>query len=44
MDMANALAYNDMATITAINSFIVQALGVNVNTFYGRNLFNFVIT
>ncbi len=44
MTVANALAYKHMATITVLNSFIVQAPGVNVNTFYGRELLNFVIT
>jgi hypothetical protein len=30
MEVANALAYYDTATITAVKSFIVQAPGVNL--------------
>jgi hypothetical protein len=30
MEMANTLAYYDMATITAVKCFIVQALGVKI--------------
>jgi len=34
--MANTLAYYDTATITAINSFLVQAPGFNPNTFLNQ--------
>jgi hypothetical protein len=38
MEVANALAYYDTVTITAVKSFIVQAPDVNViKLFYGRN-------
>jgi hypothetical protein len=34
--VANALAYYDTATITAIKSFVVQAPGVNFTTLSNR--------
>jgi hypothetical protein len=33
MEVKNTLAYYDMATVTAVESFIVQALGVSVIKF-----------
>jgi hypothetical protein len=36
--VANALAYYDTATITAVKSFIVQAPGVNLINIFGVNL------
>ncbi len=37
MEVANALAYYDTATITAVKSFIVQAPGVNLlKLFYSK--------
>ncbi len=36
--MANTLAYYDMATIAAVKSFIVQALGVIPTLHFLRNL------
>ncbi len=42
MAVANALAYYDMATITAVKSFIVHAL--YYKTFYCRKLFPTVIS
>jgi hypothetical protein len=45
MEVANTLAYYNMATITAVKSFIVQApvgksndfVGIGYKTFYSRN-------
>ena len=37
--MANTLAYYDMATITAVKSFIVQAPGANVIKLFTAFLF-----
>jgi hypothetical protein len=36
--VANALAFYDMVTITAVKSFIVQASGVNLIKLLGVNL------
>ncbi len=36
--MVNTLAYYDTATITAVKSFIVQALGVNVTKLFSSSL------
>jgi hypothetical protein len=36
--VANTLAYYDTATITAVKSFIVQALGVNVTKLFSSSL------
>jgi hypothetical protein len=41
MEVANTLAYYNMATITAVKIFIVQAPGVNVVTQYCSNLGNY---
>jgi hypothetical protein len=44
MEVANTLAYYDTATITAVNSFIVQAPGVNAIKLFQRNYVAIVIT
>jgi len=41
--VANALAYYDAATITAVNSFIVQALGIVTVCFRFQELVHFIL-
>ncbi len=41
MEVANTLAYYDTATITAIKSFIVQALGANVIKLFTAVIYEF---